>query len=169
MLGLVLPRAHGDHVDSLPHLLGGALARGEERFEAALQRRQVRAQERGLEAFEEVLHGEERLRLARAEPEARQLVDGGGAIGLHEPVAARLAIPLDGRVVAASHVLDVALEGGERDFELAQEVAHGHDAALPDEMVDLVEAFGAVHPELGPVDLSLVHRASFSGLPRISG
>jgi len=32
----------------------GALARGEERFEAALQRRQVRAQERGLEAFEEI-------------------------------------------------------------------------------------------------------------------
>ena len=60
-LGSCFPRAHGDRG-------GGALARGEERFEAALQRRQVRAQERGLEAFEEVLHGEERLRLARAEP-----------------------------------------------------------------------------------------------------
>jgi len=56
-------------------------------------------------------------------------------------------------VVAASHVLDVALEGGERDFELAEELAHGDHATLADEVVDLVEPFGAVHPEV------CVHRA----------
>src|SRR5262249_54280734 len=98
------------------------------------------------EAFEEVLHREERLRLRRAEPEPRQLVLGRRRIGLLETVAALLAIPRDGRVVAASHVLDVALEGGEGDFELAQEIVHRNDAALANEVVDLVEPLAAIHP-----------------------
>src|SRR5205814_2352065 len=110
-----------------------------------LQRLHVRAEDARLEAFEQVLHREQRLRLARAEPKSGQLVLRRRRIGLLETVAALVAVPGDGRVVAAAHVLDVALEGGERDLQLAQEVAHRNDAALPDQVVDLVEPLAAIH------------------------
>src|SRR5258708_40008382 len=129
----------------------------------------MRPEEARLHVLEEMLHGEERLRLARAEPQARQLVLGRVRLLLLEAIAALVAVPHDGSVVAAPHVLDVALEGGKRDFELAEEVLHRDHAALPDEVVDFVEPFGAVHPELGTRlrgcdsrgrgDASRVHRA----------
>ena len=113
MLRLVAPRPERDHADAPAHFLGRMVAHGEQRRQSRLQRLHVRAEDARLEALEEMLHGEERLRLARAEPQPRQLVLGRRRIRRLEPIAALLAVPRDGRVVAAPHVLDVALEGGE--------------------------------------------------------
>ena len=145
---LVAPCTEGDHVDPPAHFLGRVVPHGEQRRQSRLQRLHVRAEDAGLEALEQMLHGEERLRLARAEPQPRQLVLGRRWIRSVESVAALLAVPRDGRVVAASHVLDVALERRERHLQLAQEVVHRNDAALADQLVDLVEPFGTIHPPI---------------------
>jgi hypothetical protein len=145
MLGLVAARSEGEDADALAHFLGGVIARGQQGGEARLQRLDVRAQQPGLEGFQQVLHGEERLRLPRVEPESRQLVLRRGRLRLHEAIAARVAIPFDGRVVAALHVFQVALQRRERNLQLAHEIRRGHRAPLAEHVVDLVEALASVH------------------------
>ena len=180
VLRLVAARSEGNHADPLAHLVERMVARGEECGEPGLERLHMRAEERGLEALDQVLEGEERLRLARAEPQARQLVlrPLAGSPRL-EAIGLLLAVPHDGRVQPASHVLEVALEGGERDAELPQELADLHPAARLQHLVDFVEPFGAVHScelRLGPRIRegdgrgvrSHVHRACRPGCPERS-
>jgi hypothetical protein len=70
---------------------------------------------------------------------------------LLEAIAHEVAVPDDGGVEPFAHVLEVALEGGERDAELVEEFAHlDHRAARLQQLVDLVEALGPVHGEVHP-------------------
>jgi hypothetical protein len=147
VLRLVAARAEWNDADARAHFFGRSIAGGKECREARLEDLHVAAQQARLEALEKVLHGEQRLRLRGAEPEAWQLVLRRRRIRFHEAITARIPVPFDRRVVAALHVLEVALERRERHFELVHEFARRDGAALANEMVDLVEAFGAVHGE----------------------
>jgi hypothetical protein len=138
-------RAEWNHADALAHLFCRVIPGGEHRRKTLLERADLRAQQPGLEVLEEMLHREERLRLARIEPESGQLVLGRECLGLHEPVAARIAVPLDGRVVAALHVFEVALEGRQRHLQLAHELRRGDRAACAQHLLDLVETLATVH------------------------
>ena len=77
--------------------------------QALEQRLHVRRQQARLQRLQQVLHRQQRMRLGRREPQARQLEIRRGSI---EPVAVRGLVPLDRRVEAVAQVLEVALEGG---------------------------------------------------------
>jgi hypothetical protein len=140
-----LARAKMDDADAALDFVGGMLARAERGAQAREQRLDVRLEQTRLQAREETLHREQRADLLRAEPEARQLVARRAGRRLHEPVAAALAVPLDRRVHAVPHVLQIALEGGARHAELAQQLRDLHHALGLEHPMDLVEAFRTVH------------------------
>ena len=117
-----LARAEMNDADAALDLVGRMLARAEGGAQAREQRLDVRLEQAGLQAREQVLHGQQRADLLRAEPEARELVARRPRRGFHEAVAALLPVPLDRRVHAIAHVLEVALERGARHAQLAEQV-----------------------------------------------
>src|SRR5688572_25242970 len=126
------------------------VARRQECRQPHLERLQVGPQQRGLQALDQVLQRQERLRLRGAEPEAGELVRMAldGFLRL-EAITVLLAVPDDGRVKTIAQVLEVALEGGERHIQLLEESRDRHypRPARLEELVDLVEALGTVHGE----------------------
>ena len=150
-----LARAEMNDADAALDLVGRMLARTEGGAQARQQRLDVRLEQAGLQARQEVLHRQERADLLRAEPEARQLVARRPGRGLHEAVAALLPVPLDRCVHAIAHVLEVALERGARHAQLAEQVREPHRAPGLEQALDLVEAFGAVHRASSDGSLSL--------------
>jgi hypothetical protein len=71
----------------------------------------------------------------------------GAAVGVRgvEAVAAGVPVPDDGCIEPVAHVFEVALQGGARDFQRGHEVDEGHELAVVDHLVDLVEALSTVH------------------------
>ena len=143
-----LARTEVDDADPPLHLLGAVLARAEQAPQAREQRLDVRLEEARLQVREQVLHRQQRADLGGVEPETRELV--AVRFAAREPVAAGVAVPLDRRVEPVAHVLEIALEGRPRDAELVEQRAQLHRAARGEQLVDLVEAFGAVHPVISP-------------------
>ena len=95
---------------------------------------------------EQVLHGEQGVDFRGVEPQAGQFeLAAGRAVAFIVAVAAGVAVPGDGRVEAIAQVFEVALDGGGRDFQRFDEDLKRDDAAFGDELVDFVEAFGAIH------------------------
>ncbi len=112
-----------------------------------------------------MLHGQQGMDFRGVEPQARQLVLAARARGaVLEAVTARLAVPDQRAVEAVAQVLDVALERGGRDFQDFEQLGEAHQLALADELVDLVEAFGAIHAGLrlgdGPILCQQAHPVS---------
>ncbi len=62
------------------------------------------------------------MHLRGIEPEPRQLEARAGLRLEGEAVAAVVRVVLDGRVVVVAQLLEIALEGGEGDLQLAQEI-----------------------------------------------
>jgi len=94
-------------------------------------------------------HGQERMHLARVEPQAGQFVLGA-AVGMRgvEAVAAgatSISVPDDRRIEPVAHVFEVALERGARYFQRRHEIDKGHQAPVVDHLVDLVETLSAIH------------------------
>ena len=102
-----------------------------------------------------MLHGQQGVDLGGVEPQTGQLELAARMCraSLVE-VATRLRIPDQRGVEAVAQVLDVALERRRGDFQGFLHLCEGHDLAFADELVDLVEAFGAVHVPY-PCDLLL--------------
>jgi hypothetical protein len=71
----------------------------------------VRAQQARLKVFQQVTHGQQRVRLGSVEPQPRQLVLARAGFGLAEAVTAECPVPDDGGVQADPHVLQIALDG----------------------------------------------------------
>ena len=98
----------------------------------------------GLEILEQLLHGEQRVDLLRAEPQPGQLLQLRLRI---EAVAVVLAIPDDRDVQPRAQVLQIALEGGGGDFELVANAACAHHLVTMNELLNLIEALGAIHAQ----------------------
>ncbi len=64
---------------------------------------------------------------------------------VREPVAVALAVVEDRRVEPRAHVLEVALQRGARDLAGLSQLLEAHAVPVLELLVDLVEAFGAVH------------------------
>jgi hypothetical protein len=64
-------------------------------------------------------------------------------VGCSGPTA--IAVPLDGSIEPLTHVFEVAPEGSQRDTQIGKEGIKGRHRHIIDQLVDLVEAFGAVH------------------------
>ena len=114
------------------------------RNQALEQRLHVRPQQAGLEILEQLLHGEQRVDLLRAEPQAGQLLHLRLRI---EAVTVVLAIPDDGDVQPRAQILQIALEGGGGDFQLVANAACAHHLVAMNELLNLVEALGAIHAQ----------------------
>src|SRR3989442_4129796 len=132
-----------EDADALRDILPRRLA-AENGAQALLQRPDVRLEEPRLQLGEERVHAEERIRFARVEPQARQLVAGTRA-RLAEAVAVRLAVPFDRRVEALAHVLEVAFKRRRRDPEGRLQGRKRNRPAVLQELVDLVEALESFH------------------------
>ncbi len=83
-----------------------------------------------IEVFEELLHGDQSKDLLLGEPEAGQGEFGFAGRRLLVAVAAEFRIVDDGRVESVAHVFEIALEGGEGDFENGQEIVSTDDFAV---------------------------------------
>ena len=112
-----------------------ALSRSKQRFD-------VRAQQTRLEPFQQPLHGQQCMDFRVAEPQAGQLLQGKRLV---VAIAVALAVPDDGNVEPAAHVFEVALESSQRNFQLAQETPHRNATVLSQQLLDAVEALGAIH------------------------
>ena len=134
----------------LPDLRRRDLAQAENRIEARLQRRELRADQAArVERRQQVPHRRQRERLALAEPQSGQLEFPAARLRELVPVPARLAVPDDRRVEAAAHVLEIALERRQRDLELVEYRRARHDLLRLQQVVDHVEAFERVHALTG--------------------
>src|SRR5579871_2971962 len=81
------------------------------------------------------------------EPKTRQLVTWAAG-RLAKAIAVLRAIVLDRRIEPIAHVLQVALEGGTRDGERLFQFRERYRAAGPEQLLDLIKAFGTVHAKL---------------------
>ena len=114
-------------------------------LEALAKRLDTWREHAGLQIAQQLEHREKRVRFGSVEPESGQLVARRIGCQCRKAIAVALAVPDDGRMKAAAHVLDVALERGERNLQLVQEASDGHALMRPNQAVDAVEAFGAIH------------------------
>jgi hypothetical protein len=145
----------GDDLHPLVHLVDRAVVGAEQRGQPGLQRPDVRAEQpAGVQVRQQVLHGDQGVDLRSVEPQPGQFVLATAALRLGVAVAAGLAVPDDRRVQPVAQVFQVALDRGPGHLQLLQEVAESHQPALAEQLVDLVEALGAVHD---------------GGLPRLTG
>ncbi len=94
-----------------------------------------------IEIFQELLHGDQSKDLLLGEPKAGQGELGFAGRRLLVAVAAEFRVVDDGRVESVAHVLEIAFEGGEGDFENGKKIVSADDFAVLEELVDLVEAF----------------------------
>ena len=143
-------RGRADDAHPLPDFLGGVVGRAQQTVQSGHQRLDVGRQQSALvEVGHQVLHGQQGMDFRGVEPQARQFELAAGVRGAAlVAVAARLAVPDQRAVEAVAQVLDVALERGRRHFQCILQFGEGHQLALADQLVDLVEAFGAVHSGL---------------------
>jgi hypothetical protein len=142
--------AEADDQHAAADFLGGVFGAAEQAVEARDQRLDVRREDAaGVEVGQQVLHGQERMDFARVEPQAGQFVLRAAVrVRGVEAVAAAsstMAIPDNGRIEPVAHVFEVALQGGARDFQHGHEIDEGHELAIVDHLVDLVEALSAIH------------------------
>ena len=72
-------------------------------------------------------------------------------IRLIQAIAPRLPVPDDGHVEAVPERLQIPLEGGQGDFQLLEECLPRDYPPVGEELLDFVEAFGAVHGVHAPV------------------
>ena len=131
------------HADAAFHVFDGVVAGFDEGAQAGAEGFDVLGQQAGLDFLEQRLHHEQGIGFAGVKPEAGQLLLVAGAAGV--AVTAFVAVPLDGCVEAAAHVLQVALEGGQRHLQLAQHAVDGHDFAALQQAVYPVKTLGPVH------------------------
>ena len=142
------PPRRRDDLHPLHQLLGLAVAGAEHAVQLVEQRLQVaREHAVGVELLDELVHRQQRVDLALAEPHARQLVLRLRSVaGLHvELVAVGEAVVDDRRAHAVAQVLEVALQGGTRHLQLVHQRCEADAAAGADQHLDLVEALGPVH------------------------
>src|SRR5262245_14541899 len=92
-----------------------------------------------------MLHRQQSADFGGVEPQAWQFVARRILRFARQPIAARFAIPFDRRVQPIAHVFEVALECRARYTERVEKLAELHCTACGEQLVDLVEAFGAVH------------------------
>ena len=146
------PRSHRQDLDAPRDVLCRMLARIEQALQPLAQRRDQFTEHARLQVAEQAVHRQQRLQLVRREPEARQLPQLAVGDGGIEAVGFLVAVVHDRRVHAIPQVLEVALEGRARDAEFFQEVLRADEVAAPQQVLDLVEAFGPFHqspPSLG--------------------
>ena len=62
-----------------------------------------------------------------------------------EAISSEITIPHDGCVQSFTHVLEITLERSLRYFQLVNESLYRDRAALVEQLVDSIEAFGAIH------------------------
>ena len=149
---LELPARHGarggaDDAHALHHLARLVLVRAEHGVQLLQHRLQVAGEHAvGVERADQPVHAQQGVDLALAEPQPRQLVAGRARAGPGgEAIEVVGAVVDDRRVHPVAQVLQVALERGARHLELLGERLEAHAAAVADQQLDLVEAFGAVH------------------------
>jgi hypothetical protein len=119
----------------------------EQRGDLRLQRRDALGQQARLDPLQQMLHCKKGVRLGVVEPQARQLVARAGlpALLFLEAVAALGPVPDDGGVQAAAQVFEIALQRGRGDFQFLLEDMERHHPPGLQQLVDAVEALGAVH------------------------
>ena len=86
-----------------------------------------------------------RVRFGAVEPQAGQCVARPDTRLLLEAVTAGVRIPDDRCVVPIAHVFEIALERRGGNLELVEKNIARHDTALVEQLVDAIEALGAVH------------------------
>ena len=131
--------------DAALYLVSRMLLTTDCRGQALEQRIEVRTKQAGFEIFQQLLHRQQRVDLLRAEPQAGKLLNLRLRI---VAVAVGLAIPHDGNIQPRAQIFQIALEGGGRDLEFLAKSSRRHDLLAVNELLDLVEAFGAVHARI---------------------
>ena len=109
------------------------------------QRLDVRAEQARVHLLEQLAEREEGPDLGLVQPQPGKGVARRGRGRLLEAVPARLPIPCDRGVQPVAEILEVALEGGARDFELLEKGLDRDHPPLAQQGIDPVEAFGPVH------------------------
>ena len=100
-----------------------------------------------VQSLDELMHGQQGMNFSLAEPHTGQLMLRLCAItrlGL-QLVASLKRVPHDGRIHAVSQILQVSLQGGQRDTQFSEQGITVHTAAKADELLNFVKAFGPVH------------------------
>jgi len=145
-----VPHLHAEHAHALLHLGGGIVGAAEQLLQPRHEGLQVGAEEpAAVESGDELLHGEQGMDLGIVEPQA-------GELGLHrrlaasaiQTVAAQLAVEDDGHAQAIAHELDVAVQRRAGGFRPLPHQFEGHDRAVLQKLLDLVDALVEGHGEL---------------------
>jgi hypothetical protein len=139
------PARGGDDVHALHQLGGGHVAGAEHGVQPVQQRLQVAAEHAlGLQAPDQLVHGQQRVDLPVAEPQAGQLAGALAAV-VAETVGVVQAVVDDRRIQPLAQVLQVALQRRAGHLQLGAQGLETDAPAVADQQLDLVEAFGAVH------------------------
>ena len=127
------------------HFRGRAGIAAEKRPRAVNQGLDVRPEQPRVHLLEQLAQREEGPDLGLVQPEPGERITGRTRRRFHESIAAAPPIPCDRRVQPIAEILEIALEGGARDFELFEKGLDRDDPPLPQQGIDPVEAFRPVH------------------------
>ncbi len=139
--------ADPDQQHAAADFLGGILCLAEQGVEAGHQWLHMGSQQPArVEIGQQVLHGQQGVDFLRGEPQPRQRELAAGLGGKRlEAIPAGVAVEDDRGVEAVAQVLEIALQRGPRNFAGLLQLPESDQAAVLQQLLDLVKALGTIH------------------------
>ena len=131
--------------NSAGDFLGRLVLASQQFFDPFLEWFDVWRKQPGFEVFEEVMEGEKGVKFVAVKPESREFVARRVRLRIAETIAAPGLVVDDRCILPVAQKFEVAVEGGARNLQFAQERADRHDSARAQHPFNPENPLGLTH------------------------